>query len=703
MLLLLFVFSAGIYCMEQLNGSMIQPNFFLAIIFLSAACLAAHFIFAPAGITHGMGLMPVLFCLGMLCYSTAANHHWAPAHQKKFTGIALSECGQGANSYYLDTEAVYNFCSGEDEQIRRMRIRLYTTDASLFQDILPGDSIMFSAVPARVRNRSLPGCFRYDKYLNRQYIWHTAFVDSSIFRRGGVSDARTLQRWAAEIRKAMIRKFTSYGLQGEELAVIAALSAGETLMLEEPIRDDYASAGTLHVLAVSGLHVGILYLFLSFILFNRYNTRLLHVLRFLIILSVLWTYALVTGLSPSVIRATTMFSLFHLGKSLNKSAGSLNILATSAMVLLALDPMQLFIVGFQFSYLAVGGILLFQSRLEGIFNPRNLVLRRIWQLTTVSISAQIFTFPLTLYYFHQYPVYSLLANLFVIPMVWIIMIITPLFFIFLPVHFPALAMARTLEFLLRLLNSGVHLVAQLPGSVVRDIRFNIPHLVFGFLMIYQFGRLFTRMQKSRVYISILAMMCIALMLEWTTDYSRRHDSEFILYNTRSHVMISLGNGKDHMLLATGGPGPDSCPEYKYIKPFLMRQNWIRNQKLCITDTLSCGAGWRTSSARFCRMPAGILFEVNDSRLCLFRQANPALISNLGAQVLIIDRHSGYPPKTDLLDEMVSEVVVCGNAYYTQRTAWEKFCKKNGLGFMDVSRQGFFSLSNNLTAEEMESL
>ena len=171
----------------------------------------------------------------------------------------------------------------------------------------------------------------------------------------------------------------------------------------------------MHVLAVSGLHVGIIFFILNFLLtpLNR-NKRLLKIKLFLLV-GALWFYAFLTGLSPSVMRSCTMFSFIVVGENLNKRTNIYNTLAASAFLLMLINPLIIFGAGFQLSYIAVISIVFFQPRLAALVAVKNRILKYVWDLFTVSVAVQIGTAPISIFYFHQFPVYFWLSNFIVIP------------------------------------------------------------------------------------------------------------------------------------------------------------------------------------------------------------------------------------------------------------------------------------------------
>jgi len=175
-------------------------------------------------------------------------------------------------------------------------------------------------------------------------------------------------------------------------------------------------AGAMHILCVSGLHVGIIYLVISFFLGFLNNTRFNNILKAILLLLTVWAYAIITGLSPSVQRASLMLSVFIIGNLLNRARDTYNTLAISALILLIIDPYLLFNVGFQLSYAAVIGIVTFHQPIYKLLYFKNTIIDKIWSITVLSFAAQMATFPIATYYFHFFPPWFWLTNLFTFPL-----------------------------------------------------------------------------------------------------------------------------------------------------------------------------------------------------------------------------------------------------------------------------------------------
>jgi len=277
-----------------------------------------------------------------------------------------------------------------------------------------------------------------------------------------------------KIRQALLSKVQDRHMDLREKAVLSSLVLGFTGDIDPELRNSYAVAGVMHILSVSGLHVGIVYGFLMYLFFFMNKSRKLQIARSVIVIICIWFYALVTGFSPPVIRSAAMFSFFAFGQAINRGNNGFNTLAASAFIILLFNPFQLADIGFQLSYTAIAGILLLYGPIYHLWNPSSKYLDGIWALMAVSISAQAGTLPLTLYYFHQFPTYFIFSNLLIVPYSSAIIYAGLLLLIFSFWPIAASSMAILLKYLLLGLNWLVIHVEYLPLASIKGIYLNIP-------------------------------------------------------------------------------------------------------------------------------------------------------------------------------------------------------------------------------------
>lgn len=390
----------------------------------------------------------------------------------------------------------------------------------------------------------------YARYLKRKGISGTGFVASghwqfSECRKEKEGIATVLYRLAASYRTQIENLYRRLGIEGDELAVLSALTLGDKTDLSESVRESYSVAGVSHVLALSGLHIGLLYALAFFLLrpllLGGQSGR---VLRSLLLILLLWLFAFFTGLSPSVVRSAAMFSIWALADMCGRQSFSLNTLALTAWLMLLVRPVWLFDVGFQLSFAAVLSILLFQPFLYRLCPVRHRAGTYLWGLVSVSVAAQLGTAPLVLFYFSRFSTHFLLTNLLVVPLVTLILYAAVVLLLLTPMSGLQAVAAVGLEKMLRMLNLLVRWVEQLPYASVDGI-WLYPlevagcYLVLGAFFCYLCHRRYARLVTALVLFA--AWGAVHSFAVWTD----RPRTSIVFYNVRGcpavHCIESSGH------------------------------------------------------------------------------------------------------------------------------------------------------------------
>lgn len=388
-----------------------------------------------------------------------------------------------------------------------------------------GDLVLFKAllkVPEKPRN---PASFDESEYLRRKGIHLKAIINLSqlkIIQKGSFS----LTRVAGKIRDYLIELFTRAGVEEQRLAVLVALTLGQKGMLDFDTRNNFGGAGAMHVLAVSGLHVGIIYFVFDMLIGLFFKKKKKNWRKSVFVIVLLWFYAFVTGFSPSVNRATTMFSLVSLGAAFSQKSQTYNTISITAFALLYLNANVLYDIGFQLSFAAVIGIVYFQPIIKPFYKTENFVMKWIWELIVVSISAQIGTLPLSLYYFGQFPVYFLLANLIVIPLTTLLLYLsfTLVAFFFMPPMYQFLGLV--LDKIVEIMLESVELINSFPNAVVH---YKILWIQVVFL--YLFIVFLSLWNARRTYLTMINMIFVCCLYLGVDIY------RLVQQNTQSAIIV----------------------------------------------------------------------------------------------------------------------------------------------------------------------
>lgn len=469
----------------------------------------------------GLLLLPMLFMTGFRL-SELNNELRRTSHFGKLTvpGAVLSgyvaEAPSNANWTRLVLEVETISPDGLAPPLRcsgRLMLLMEPTDST--RNIRPGDRLSIVSEVTPVSPPPNPDGFDFRKYLFYKNIHFQSFVKKGQWKPTGLPPNNHLQRWAYDLSCRFVSLFEKNIPSERECAVAVALVIGKKDDISADLRDSYAQTGAMHLLAVSGMHVGLLALMLHFLarrIPGKGKTMVL--VRNLIPLVGAWAFALITGLSGSILRAAVMFTLTFIGAAWRRDTNLYNTLAGSAFLLLTFDPWLLFDAGFQLSYLAVLGIAIYQRPIAKCWTPRRRWARWAWELNAVSFAAQLSTLPLTLYYFHQFPLYFWLSALIGVPLSSLALPLGMAIFAFGNVPFLNATLGMALSASVWLMNAGILLVQKLPWAViaVREMSFFEMSMLFGAIACITLA--FAKRTALWVLIGMSCYLTMSISQEW---------------------------------------------------------------------------------------------------------------------------------------------------------------------------------------------
>ncbi len=415
--------------------------------------------------------------------------------------------------------------------------------------LLRTDAFFTTRKPSIIQEPKNPGEFNYKKYLSGLGVQTQFYLDSSSLSISTVKTEQSFMGFFRSLKTSSLETLKKIGIRDEAFGVIAALVFGEKDFLDSETYRSYGAAGATHVLAVSGLHVGLIYLILLKICSPFRKRKFGKILTLFVGLTGLWFYAAITGFSPSVLRASTMFSAILIGQQINKNSSIYNTLSASAILLLFISPNLLMEVGFQLSYSAVLGILLIQPWLYRLWTPNLWLVDKAWQLSTVSIAAQLGTFPLGMLYFHQFPNYFLLSNLIVIPAATFILYLTLIALCFSFSEVISKFLGYVLQCSVEFLNAFIAKIQSLPHAIAAGIDISILECFMLYaVLIFTFRTLIE--QKFGTVKYALVLMVGFLALQCQEKLTQSNQSFIMVHSLRNSRAISIVEGKKATLLAS---------------------------------------------------------------------------------------------------------------------------------------------------------
>ncbi|WP_240058369.1 ComEC/Rec2 family competence protein [Bacteroides uniformis] len=454
-----------------------------------------------------------------------------------------------------------------------------------------GDELLVSTRLAPPANNGNPDEFDYARYLRRKGYSGTAYVADGHWRKTGHDASRTVSQVALDYREKVIGLYRSLGFETDELAVLAALTVGDKEELSDDIVETYSVSGASHVLALSGLHIGFLYALLLFVLRPLWRRwRRLKPLLLLLLVLFLVSFAFFTGLSSSVVRSVIMFSLLAFAGLQPEKPLTLNTLAATAFLMLLCKPVWLFDVGFQLSFSAVAAIVLVQPKLYALWKVDNRFLRYLWGLMTVSVAAQLGTAPLVIFYFSRFSTHFLLTNLWVIPMVSLVLYSAVFLLMLTPLPFVQHLFARVVEALVHVQNEVLRWIERLPGAAVDDIWLDI----WGVLLVYLFLGMayygFLRLTVRRVCFALLALLAV---VSWhsLSIMSNASRQGIAFYSVRGCPVVHCMADNRHSWLACADSLPDMPCLCRALSPHWNRLR-LETPRLVAGDYTTSGLSMR---------------------------------------------------------------------------------------------------------------
>lgn len=462
-----------------------------------------------------------------------------------------------------------------------------------------------------------PGEFDYAGYLRKQNVLSTLFIND----KSGILLVRSADGMTAAIgswRRMLIGKIRDAPLKQETRALLMSLVLGAAEDLDAEIKSSFSASGTMHVLSVSGMHIALLYLLFikAFSLFNV-NKRL----SFYLIILLVWFYAGLTGFSPSVLRAAVICTFMVVGEASSRIGSSMNLLAGSAILLLSIDPFLVFNPGFQLSYSAVAGIICFQKKLNDLFTVEGRIAKEVLNAVTVTLAAQIGTLGISLFYFGQFPVYFLFANLIIVPISSILLYVGIAYLlIMLFIEIPQF-LNQGVDLLFDLFTATVTYFGQLPGAIASfSIDLFLALIVYIILIVvYCYGN--RRWQAALIITCLLFLVSVRGMF----GMFQKAEHSIVFYNSRSPLIVAR-QGKEVTRIPV-----DTLTHFE--KPSILLSGYllvVSGKKIFIPDSAKK------------MVHADVLFVTNKCRL-----TNSELLKS-PVKIIVIASNAGWKRSRDLI-------------------------------------------------------
>jgi competence protein ComEC len=444
-------------------------------------------------------------------------------------------------------------------------VLLYFEKDSLAQHLQYGNQLLLTVNLQPVKNTGNPGCFDYQRYCLFQGIVYQAYVKKGSYRLLATTRANPYQQWLYNTRSALVRLLKTYIPGKKEAGLAEAMLIGYKDDLDKLLVQSYSNTGVVHIIAISGLHLGLIYWLLTLISNPISKRRWGRVLQAVVIIGGLWLFSCLAGGSPSVLRSAVMFSCLTVGRNINRKASIYNSLAASAFLLLCYNPFWLWDAGFQLSYAAVLSLAVFMNPVYHALFVKNKLLNLVWKSTAVTISAQILTLPVSVYLFHQFPNLFVITNLLAVPASSLV--IMGEIALCIASAFPALArvIGYCLQYSIYWLNSFIESIGGLPFAVWSNLQVNLVQTVcmYAFICGLAWWLLYNR--KAGIYIGLWSLLAFTTF-NTVTIWSAARQRKMIVYNVPRHSAIDLFAGRQCIYIGDSTLQSDEAMRNFYLQP-----------------------------------------------------------------------------------------------------------------------------------------
>jgi competence protein ComEC len=528
-----------------------------------------------------------------------------------------------------------------------------------------GSIIKTSCTIQKNKDNSSIGQFNYFQYLKNQSIYAQIYPDVHDVKISSFK-VKDLNYYATAFRNKIIKNLKKSGFHDKELHVIIALLLGQQQEISKDILQNYRYAGAVHILSVSGLHVGLLMGFISFLLGVFPSSKNGNRLKLILIIASLWLFAIVAGLAPCVVRSVTMFSFLAIGKHLNRASNIYYTLLISMLLILFFEPTFLFDVGFQLSYIALFFIVWLQPFFSSFWQPKNKIVTYFWDIITISFAAQIGSFPIITYHFHQFPGLFFITNLIILPFLSSIMLLGLVVLVMAFFDCIWIPMMHLLEKSIQILNQTIGWIASFEDFVFKDISFSLSVMLASYLTII----LWLLWMKNSIFNKLIFSLLAIILLQFTfifTKYRSQSTSEFVVFNEKKACLFIERIGTNVAVFTT------------------------KNQLNTIQNNPNLKAYLVENSCRITAKKVLSNFHFFKNQKIMLIDSSSVYLKNKETTILLLSDS----PKINLdrvLHYLQPKVIVAdGSNYKKVVSLWKETCSKQKIPFYDTRELGCFVL------------
>ncbi len=686
-------FALGILVCNYYSGVYAYYLAFAAIVFLAiylvtslryfklpkqvaALCMSGCCFFAGAAVCqyNKLNLRPDFFAGNLKDSSVLLVRIYEPLQERDNTYKAIAEV-----KAVLDKENTP--ASG--------RVILYFRKENLTRLPKYGDLFLIANTVKPLKKPQNPQVFDYAGFMRYRKIYHSAYLQASQILYAGQNTGYASWQAIYTFKEKLLAVIDFYIEGADERAIAKALWLGDERDMLPHITASYAGTGTMHVLSVSGLHVGFIFLILNFLLRTLHHTKWGRFFRVIILICALGFYGILTGLSPSVLRSVIMFSFLVIGLNIRKITNIYNSIAFSALGLLVFDPFLLMQLGFQLSYIALVGIVWLHPHISKIWQPQNKKLKYIRDLLAVSLAAQIATFPLGLYYFNQFPAYFLISNLLVIPWSMVSLFAGCGFlvvsaFTFLPEIIIAWA-GKLVYWLILGLNKTVTLLSGLPYAQWEGTFISLAECIHSYIAIVLLAYAFIH-QRKKLLQAGLGVLVIFFSVRSINKFTSFRENKLTVHAIPKTSVLSLKEG-DRMYLLGDTAFIQNMDQRKfhvnrYAYSYFVPKPYIQPVK---------NTSGFSSAGFYFSAPYG---QAGKQRFLWLRNKNDIPAEGFGfadLDFIILSGNLKIMIK-DIKHIAAGRVIFTADNSFYRCALWEAECKELGIPFTNLQKDNSFAIT-----------
>ncbi len=535
-----------------------------------------------------------------------------------------------------------------------------------------GSRMLLVCRPQQIRPSGNPGAFDYAGWCAKKGIYLQAWVDTGrTVIIPGFYGNRCLNM-LYNIREKVLQGIDHYIPDPSTGGIAKALLVGYRHGIDDELNEAYIRTGVVHIVAISGMHLSMIFGLMAMIPVGR-RSRLTWCIRNIGIGVLIWLFTLLTGGAASIVRAAVMLSLLLLAECLTKRPGSINILLATAFLMLAADPMTLWDIGFQLSFTAVAGLILFARKIAALVEPKHPLLRLGWQMQAVNIAAQVLTTPLVLFYFHQFPLLFLLTNIVAVPVSGLVLYVEIVFYIFLWCEPVATMIGKLIHHLLAYMNAYIEAIATIPFCTAENLQVSMLQMVWMYVLIAGTVIWLNHKNNHACKGALVALLMIFMLRSRDIFYAEKKAGIFV-YQVPGHFYAEGISGRSAFTINTG--------EEKFIFQEKVHKRYVHPAHLANRIATVTQTDEFTFKGK---LPVHIMGWAR------FKALQQKIPSDSGKIFIVLVEHA----RPDTAQRFLPSLIVVSNNTSTYHSVlWKKYCRKNQVALYDMKKEGAFVIPPN---------